>query len=63
MEIDKPLAKFTPTIKEPINPGPFVTPITEISFKFTLASFKHFSKASSMLIICCLDANSGIIPP
>ena len=62
-EEENPLAKFSPTNKEPAKPGPLVTAIASISvnfnFEFMIACFTTLW----ILIIWALEANSGMIPP
>ena len=61
--VDKAFAASTPTSKEPIKPGPYVTAIASISSIFILDFSKTSSKTTVMLLICNLLAISGTTPP
>ena len=56
-------AKLTPIINDPANPGPFVTLIASRSSILVLASERALSTVGPILMTCCLDANSGTMPP
>ena len=47
--IDKPLAKLTPTIKAPFNPGPFVTAIASILSAAMMADYLGYEKISLLI--------------
>ena len=60
---DKAFAKFRPTDKQTIKPGPAVAATASISFNFTLLIFKAFFVMISILSRCALAAKPGTTPP
>ena len=60
---DKALAKFKPTDRQTIKPGPAVAATASISFNFILLIFKAFFVMMSILSRCALAAKSGTTPP
>ena len=58
-----PFANSVPIIKDPINPGPLVNAIAEISFIETSDFFNAESTTGIIFERCALEANSGTTPP
>jgi hypothetical protein len=57
------LAKFTPTSREPISPGPYVTATASISAQSAFASSIAASRVGTIQRSCWRAATSGTIPP
>ena len=57
------LANELPTIKEPNKPGPCVYATASNCFLSIFAFVSAFLTTFTILLICDLDATSGITPP